>query len=254
MAGRPRAGRPKGEKDVALRKLVGEQVDQVLARAAGQKLPLTVTTRHGNRWVSLRSLLLSANGNGIWIKPPAEPGASLPYGLKEGEQVGVAFRIEPHKYTMATTIGPLGDCEGAEARSLKAPEKLSVTDRRVHPRVEVPHGRAAFWPGGREAEPDHMTPDRPIWTGTLVDISANGAQVRSGSDAAQYLETGDLVGLKLTFGDDEGVCIDAQFRHAVSGTDTANLGFQFVGLERSLENMEALERIVAVIEEIGTGG
>jgi c-di-GMP-binding flagellar brake protein YcgR len=236
---------------VAFRQLDKRQTLEVLTEVAAEQVPLAVTIRAHSRWVSLRSRLLAVEDEVFWIAPPIEPGSTAPYQLSDIEKLGVSFRVEPHKYTFVARREAAGRYDGQPALSLRIPSSINVIDRRMYPRVMVPEGtaRASFWPGGREAEPAGMTPDRPIWSGSLVDISVSGFQVRASADAARFLEPGDIVGVRFLFGlEEEPVYINAQFRRATFENNVANMGFQFAGVEQSLETMASLEIVVDKID------
>ncbi len=244
---------------MAFRQLGDQQTERILAIAAKRQIPVVITIRCRNQWTSLHSEFLGLEHHMLYVEPPREPGASVPFDLPKHEKVGVAFRIEPHKYTFAAHPGGLDDFNGTKAQALLWPEVVNATDRRVWRRLALPDGtaRAWLWPGGREAEPKNMTPDRPVWSGRLADISVSGFQIVTGVDASRFLEPGDIVGVRLLFDDgSEPMYIDAQFRHAVVGRDIAHLGFQFAGVEQSDESMKTLEAIVDRIEGLpgGAGG
>ena len=65
--------------------------------------------------------------------------------------------------------------------------------------------RISFWLGGQDSEPVGTTPDRPVWSGRITDISAGGFQTLVTSDVAMAIDLGDTVGLRITFGAGEEV-------------------------------------------------
>jgi hypothetical protein len=110
--------------------------------------------------------------------------------------------------------------------------------------------RVSFWPGGRAVEPKGLSAHRPVWSGSLVDISRQGFAVRTGWDSGQYLEVGDIIGARLLFeGHQVPVYANGQLRHAFMEGNMGVLGFQFVGMEDTDEGRSALAFIGARVEE-----
>ncbi len=239
---------------MAFRELTPQERAAVFRRAVKRRLSISLSLRSQNQWMALRSRMLGLDDGLLWVEPPTEPGLAEPHEISSGERVGGMFRIEPHKYSFMTRPGEGSRFEGASALPLLIPEVVHATDRRMYPRLNLQIGmaRASFWPGGKEAEPQGVTPERPIWSGRVADISINGIQIQTSPFAAQFLEPGDVVGVRLLFSQNaEPIYLNAQYRHAACGRNIASMGFQFAGLEQSVDGLEALESLAGWLEKLG---
>ena len=233
-----------------LQDLDDPQMHAALSEAAERRTPAGITVRVGNRWMTLHSRLLCLHHADLWLEYPHDDTGERPHEFASGERLGLSFKLKHHKYLCAPSSKRSAEVDlgqGASERVLCVawPVAMQRLQRRAYQRVAVPPGRiarAAFWPGGCEAEPAGTCPDRPVWSGSLTDLSAGGFQVRTAAEAPAFLETGFIMGCRLSFGADgsEIVYADAQFRHAQPDGDMALIGFQFVGLDQSEQGREAL--------------
>jgi len=126
--------------------------------------------------------------------------------------------------------------------------------RRAYIRAEVPANRivrASFWLGSAEAEPTGPSPERPVWSGRITDLSAGGFRMSVAAETAVGTDLGDIVGVRIVFGADgaETVYTDAQVRHIESQSDRAVIGFQFLGLAESAQGRIVLQMIAAKTTE-----
>ncbi|MFW6062190.1 MAG: PilZ domain-containing protein, partial [Planctomycetota bacterium] len=141
----------------------------------------------------------------------------------------------------------LDDGTPVSALSVICPTKMQRAQRRLYLRADVPAGRvvrAAFWLGGVEAEPRLDTPETPVWSGRVSNISAGGVQISAEAALGDLFDTGDVFGMHVSFGPGEGaVHTEAQFRHAEWNGQRVLLGFQFVGLEHTPEGRKSLQFI-----------
>ena len=93
-------------------------------------------------------------------------------------------------------------------------------------------------------QPAGTTPDQPVWSGRVVNISAGGLQLVSEQHLGDAVSSGDVVGVRISFGvGEQNVYADAQFRHTVAEDGKTHLGFQFIGLGLTPEGREALQVI-----------
>ncbi|HUU21590.1 MAG TPA: hypothetical protein VM389_03560, partial [Phycisphaerae bacterium] len=75
-------------------------------------------------------------------------------------------------------------------------------------------------------------------------------QFRTRDRAAEMLDPGDLVGIRIVFGTgEESVFADAQIRHVAAQDEDVAVGLQFVGLEQSDEGRQALRLIGSKVSE-----
>jgi c-di-GMP-binding flagellar brake protein YcgR len=147
----------------------------------------------------------------------------------------------------------LDDGTSVQALDLCCPTKMQRAQRRAYLRVDIPDNRivrVSFWHGGSGAEPDAGQPDKPIWTGRVRNLSAGGVQVAVEPAVAEQLESGDFLGVHISFGAGDGaVQADAQFRHTEIADGQALLGLQFVGLEQTQRGQQTLLSISRRVAE-----
>jgi len=229
------------------------QMREALSTAAQRRTPAQVTVRAGNRWTTLHSRLLHLHHGDLWLEYPHDGAGGHPHEFQNAERVGLSFKLKHHKYLCAppakrdATVD-LSDGQSERVLCVGGPAAMQRLQRRAYQRVPVPPGRivrAAFWPGGREAEPAGPCPERPVWSGQVSDLSAGGFQVRAAAEAVAFLEAGFTMGVRLSFGatGEDIVYADAQFRHAQDDGDMSLIGFQFLALSQSDEGQEALRTV-----------
>lgn len=233
------------------------QIQEIISEAASRHVPAVVTFRADSLWIQLRSRMVAADDERVLIEPPVAEDET-PHEFAPAARIGIAFKLKHHKYVCAAVVaGPqplvLDDGSSIQVLGLCWPTRMQRIQRRAFVRADVPPGcvvRASFWLGGREAEPDGTTPDSPVLTGRVTNISAGGFQVRTADRLPEIMESGYLVGVRISFGAGaEGVFADAQIRHAGPGGDGLVIGFQFIGLGQTVEGKDALRFIASKVKE-----
>jgi len=235
-----------------LQQLTGRQVDEALAAAVERQTPATLTIRAGRAWANFHSRILALRDGHLWLELPTadeDGGPSWP-AFAPADKVGVAFKLKHHKHIFTATVAGMEVGSGGKADAelkLCSPARMHRMQRRAFVRADVPPQRvvrASFWLGGLEAEPAGTTPENPVWTGRVLNISAGGFQLSLGGAAPKDMEPGDSVGVRISFGaGEETVYAEAQFRHIQRANGEAHLGFQFVALAQTPEGKHALELI-----------
>lgn len=227
-------------------------IRDILAEAVTRQAPVVVTVQVQGRWCNSHSSLTGKDAQRLVLDMPLnEAGAT--HEFAPGEQVGVSFKLKHHKYVfLAEVVGQQGPDDPGDRLSsprlvLKHPLRMQRLQRRAYIRAEVPAGavvRCSFWIGGLAAEPSGTSPDRPVWSARIVDISAGGFQARTADQTVFSIETGFAVGVRVLFGPGkEAIFADALIRHVAPDGDGAVIGFQFVGLEQSDEGRRTLKDI-----------
>jgi hypothetical protein len=246
-----------------LEKLSDNQKDSTLAEAAADNMLVTLTVRRQNRWVTFRSRFVIEHEGRVWIEWPKMSGQGDVYEFHLGEEAGLTFRMGHMRYIMPVETIAEEDYHDEHdgnhlALRLKSVGEMQRNQRRLHERVPMPSGqrvRANIWLGGRDSEPKEPTVGNPVWSGSVIDLSVGGALLRTNREAAEYIEAGDLVGVRVTFGETENAAIlDAQLRHAQPDNDMAMLGLQFVDTDHSQETLTAMGLVQAKVEELGKNG
>lgn len=242
---------------VGLQEIDVRQIKEIISEAASRQVPAAVTLRADTGWIQLRSRMVGADDERVLIEPPvAEDGT--PREFAPGARIGITFKLRHHKYVCeATVAGPhplvLDDGSSIQVLGLCRPTRMQRIQRRAFFRADVPAGRvvrASFWLGGREAEPNGTTPDKPVLTGRVMNISAGGFQVRTADRLPEIMESGYLVGVRISFGAGaEGIFADAQIRHVASDGDGFVIGFQFIGLGQTVEGKSTLRLIASKVNE-----
>jgi c-di-GMP-binding flagellar brake protein YcgR len=242
----------------ALQELTISQINQTLKAAAERHVPVTVTIRQGGSWANLRSRLLAVRNGRLLLEQPAAENGAPPREFAPADRLSASFKLKHHKHVFCATVAgvaPLALDDGSTmpALSVVAPTRMQRLQRRSFTRAAVPPGRivrASFWLGGRGAEPAGATPDRPVWSGSVTDLSAGGFMVRTTAESAKDVEPGDTVGVHIAFGAGDGrVFADATLRHADIQDNAALMGFQFIGLTETPEGREALQIIGRKVSE-----
>jgi len=214
--------------------------------------------RRADSWLNMPSRFLAIDGAKLLFSLPASGGdVAVSNDVTPSEKVGVSFKYKHHKHLFSSTILGVQDYPGQDgpvkAMALLCPTSMQRIQRRAFFRAAVPQNRivrVAFWFGGVDTEPTGATPEHPVWSGKVDDISAGGFQALTRDDVGMGLDVGDMVGLRMTFGlSAEAIYADAQFRHSKPCDDGALLGFQFVGLSQSAQGKIALRTIASKVSE-----
>lgn len=242
-----------------LQELNEKQISEALVGAAERQVPVTVTIRQGETWVNLRSRFLAIRGARLIFEPPGGLQGAPPHEFSPAEKIGLSFKYKHHKHVFSTTV--IGMDKVALAAdvmvpglALNCPTHMERLQRRAYFRAAVPENqivRVSFWLGGRDSEPTGTSPDRPVWTAVVTDVSAGGFQTRTTADVAMAIDVGEAVGLRMTFGSSgDKLYADAQFRHAdMLPEGDALLGFQFLGLGQTNDGKAALRIISKKVSE-----
>jgi c-di-GMP-binding flagellar brake protein YcgR len=239
-----------------LQELNRHEITQVILSAAERSLPLTLTVRQGQHWASYQSRLAGLRGRQLLLQAPQREQDAAPR-FHSGESIGVSLKLKHHKYLFLAGVADFGNEQAREGTGpllvLDHPTRMQRLQRRSYIRAQVPSGclaRAAFWVGGHLNEPAGGSPDRPVWNGRVVNLSAGGFSVRTSEECVRLLEMGYFVGTRLLFGvGQEAVYADACVRHIAPDEDGAVVGFQFLGLEYSDEGKSALQAISRKVNE-----
>jgi c-di-GMP-binding flagellar brake protein YcgR len=245
-----------------LHDLTTSQIIQVMNEATDRAVPLSITVRDEHGWSNYHSRLVMIRGQHILIEPPINDECQTPQEFAPDARIGVSFKLKHYKHLFTASVvgiqnAKMGDGTGGVDMSLLTicmPGRMQRLQRRAFIRANVPANRvvrAAFWVGGQEAEPTRTTDQSPVWIGRVENLSAGGFQVSTDGTAAQMLDEGDIVGVRLSFGTAAGdtVFADAQYRHIKADDLGILMGFQFIGLDQSPRGRQALQMIITKVEQ-----
>ena len=236
----------------SLQNLTNQQIDEVLYAAAERQVPATISVREPAGWAGYHTRMLAIRDGHILLESPAAEAGEKPREFGPADKIGVSFKLKHHKFVFTGTVAQtsqekLGDGSVRAVLHVCSPTRMQRMQRRAFNRSDVPGNRivrASFWLGGRENEPAGTTPDQPVWSGRVVNISAGGFQLTSEQSIGDAISPGDTVGVRISFGiGEEAVYADAQFRHCLKEGGKYSLGFQFVGLGLAPESRETLQVI-----------
>ncbi len=237
-----------------LKDLTIDEIAEALRGAADREVPVTLTVREDDRWVTCRTCLLSVGDTHLLLQMPVAAEGAPVHEFTPAEKAGMSFKLRHHKYICKVTI--VGQARRQQEPVLQVcwPNWMQKMQRRAFQRADVPSGRlarAAFWSGTSADEPAGDSPERPVWTGIISNISAGGFQVETDASAAEALDTGEPMGVRLAFGTArKAIYADAQLRHVAPTDGRTMLGFQFVGLGQSGEGRRILQEISSTVTEL----
>lgn len=246
-----------------LQELSIRQIDEAIQAAVDRQVPATITVRLDPGWETYHSHFVALDQGHICVELPRSPDGRPLHGFAPAEKAGVSFKLKHHKHTFTGTVAglearPMPDGQELPIIRICSPTRMHRMQRRAFTRAVVPEGRvvrASFWPGGREAEPSPPSPDRPLWSGRVINLSAGGFQLRMPHDAADQLQPGQIVGVRIWLGaGEEPVYADAQFRHRQAADGDVRLGFQFIGLAQTVDGRRALQAIGSKVGELQRQG
>ncbi len=242
----------------SLRELEACQIGEVLAVGAEKQVPIVVTVHCGDHWINLPSRLIGLGAGYCWLEMPGPDRSGNPYEFEVTDKIAVSFKLKHYKYLFTAGVSEIrlishDDIDATEAMCIYIPEKMQRISRRAFERVDVPGNRivrVSLWQGGRDVEPTSTDTDRPVFLGAVTNISAGGFRIRTDPNAADLFEVGDVAGIRMVFGPgDLSLYADAQFRHAAMEEECVQLGFQFVGLGRTEEDLKALQMLSQKVTE-----
>jgi c-di-GMP-binding flagellar brake protein YcgR len=236
----------------SLQNLTNQQIDEVLYAAAERQVPAAISVREPAGWVNYHTRLLAIRQGHVLLEAPSPVAGGQPREFRPADKVGVNFKLKHHKFVFTGTVAETSreKLEDGTVRGIVhvcSPTRMQRMQRRAFNRSNVPDNRivrASFWLGGREHEPAGTTPNQPVWSGRVVNISAGGFQLTTENGLGDAINPGDTVGVRISFGiGEEVVYADAQFRHCLEEGGKFHLGFQFVGLGLTPEGRQTLQVI-----------
>ncbi len=235
-----------------IQELENRQIDEAVASAVEKQVPMTVTVQKGRSWRALAARAQAMQDMHLLVtlaRTPRDAGVELAPAAK----VGVSFKLKHHKHIFTATVVSVDGSPDGPVLTICRPRQMQRLQRRAYNRAEVPANRivrASFWLGGRLAEPSVASPTTPVWAGRVANLSAGGFQVHVDGAAAEELEPGDSVGVRLSFGmGEQAVFGDAEVRHAEPTGGKAMIGFRFIGLDQTPEGRGAIQLIATKVAE-----
>jgi hypothetical protein len=247
----------------------GVDSQKVLQIAIDEKVPAIMSYLSKDKWHVAKVLVTELVGDRLKIESTNER-TKRPINIRIDQPVGISFKYGYGKFVFDTAVKDLEPSSNPETHRqgggtivLAMPGKIEVIQRRSYFRVNVPESlnvQVLLWHRSGNLKENHHPHDpadamKDCCHGSLVDISAGGAQVAvpqqqiktSGTD----FKKGQFVGVRFTpVPYETPVVLSAQIRNILPTADgsSASMGLQIVGLEASSEGREVLNRLIGVVD------
>jgi len=244
--------------------LEGPKTTEILQTAVDKGISVIMSYLSKNKWHVAKLVLTDLNQGSLAARTVNEYKKQHPLNVRVGQPVGMSFKYEYGKFVFDTTIvalAPSTDPHGGGAIIFETPRQIEVIQRRSYFRVNVPNSlkvKVTLWHRKGKSTHDEPLPGSqaeagPYCQGTLVDISAGGAQVMLDSNlpAGRPFRKGQFIAMRFTpLPYERPIVLNAQIRNALPRADgrTIFLGLQIVGLEASPEGRKTLNRLVGIVE------
>lgn len=243
--------------------LIGRRCDELIADAAYQKALLVLTCKSNGRWQTHKSRILdiAQARRALVVAYPRDVDEGT-LELARGEQVGVSFRNRSKKCLFSTTVIGKRQPRRTRMRSpnskallLEWPGQIEQLQRRVYHRVLISPDapvEVKLWEGGTNGLEQIPPENRKIVTGRLLDLSVGGTRIEVDPNDNPHFGINDLVGITFrTEPDEPEFLLEGCFRHLqAEDDDQVSLGFQFIGLEVSLETPPLLNRLARSVSKL----
>jgi len=174
---------------------------------------------------------------------PSQCEDAKPEEVLTKEECLVSFRLGSYRYFFdSKPIGPsewvMKDGKKIVALKIALPVLMERVERRAYERVDIPTEkriRATIWAGKVQ---------KPIWSGSVVNMSSGGLQMRTVKTALNFFEPGDVVNVAISFKPElEPVTVEGHFRHGTLDGNMCLAGLELASHNLSPQGQEALEVI-----------
>lgn len=250
--------------------LQGAQSQTILLMVVRDQSPAIMSYLSKDKWHVAKVVMKDLRGGRLYIENCHACGKPHPINIQIGQPVGVNFKHAYGKFVFDTTVvslEPSCDPEAGGTIVLAEPQQVGVVQRRSYFRVNVPRSlrvNVVLWHRTSHRYQDDRT--HAYSEGTLMDISAGGAQVilprkdarpcvapagSEGRAGESEFRKGQFLGIRFTpMPYETPLMFNAQVRSVLPTADQANLclGLQIVGLEASDEGRQVLSRLANVVE------
>jgi len=229
------------------------QHQQILAESTRLKRRVILTLNLPSGWRTVQGVFHSSPPPGgallvVEIIPlPDAPAMSWP---APGASVGATFRMGHKKCMFYSTLESVTRANGRDQVTLRWPDQLQQLQRRAYERAAPPEGTVVavrFWSEGDGAS-EKGGEERDVRHGQLEDISAGGMRIKAADP--KDIVVGKTYRCALTPRPGKpALVLDAVLRHHEAiELGRASLGFQFVGLETTMEGIRALDQLAQVVQ------
>jgi hypothetical protein len=234
--------------------LCGAEPRKVLQAVIDKKVPVIMSySSRGKRHITKMLMThLGANILEMEIAPRENP---QPINIYPDQEVSVNLKYGYGKFVFDSTVTDLKPSPNPQSGGIiviMVPNRIELVQRRSYFRVTIPKSlkvSAKMWYGSAKDEkgnPEHC------WCGTLVDLSAGGAQIALDASLKHNFKTGQFVALQFTpMPYEPPLMLNAQIRKTLLTADRNHIcvGVQIVGLEITPEGRQTLQRLCNVVEQ-----
>ncbi|KPK36083.1 MAG: hypothetical protein AMJ65_16720 [Phycisphaerae bacterium SG8_4] len=248
----------------------GVDVEKVLQIVIDEKVPAIMSYLSKDKWHVAKVLMTDLVEGHLKVESTSSSSRKRPINIRVDQPVGLSFKYGYGKFVFDTVVRGLEQSSGPEAQRegggtivLGIPEKIEVIQRRSFFRVNVPESlkvQALLWHRSGNLRDNRHLQDpayemKDCCHGTLVDISAGGAQVAVPNEVktrATDFKKGQFISVRFTpMPYEKPIVFSAQIRNILPTADckSASLGLQIVGLEASSEGREVLTRLIGIVEQ-----
>jgi len=248
----------------------GVDSEKVLQIAIDEKVPAIMSYLSKGKWHVAKVLLTDLAEGHLKVESTSSSSQKRPINIRVDQPVGVSFKYGYGKFVFDTLVKGLEPSSGPEAHReqggtivFAVPDKIEVIQRRSYFRVGVPEPlkvQVLLWHRTGNLKEKHHLRDpanemKDCCQGSLVDISAGGAQVAVPHEVKTQgtdFRKGQFVSARFTpVPYETPIVFSAQIRNILPTADgkSASLGLQIVGLEASSEGREVLTRLIGIVEQ-----
>ncbi len=237
-----------------------EEVVQALTDASERKASVSIAVETQGHWSAVRCAGLYFSNKTLLVKLPSDVTIETLHLFVGEQNVNVIYTNLNRNHVFSAAVTGMRKLDSSTYfLVLTLPEHIRRVTRRSSRRAFPPPGenlRAVIWPGGCSMYDYQQLPppETPAWTGNVLDISNGGMMARTHRDASNFLDRGDIIGIRLTFGRDQrDMLIDGSICHAQpDGKEMVLLGIRFFGIDTSQKAREDFLYCLDKIEEYRT--
>ncbi|MHC4741853.1 MAG: PilZ domain-containing protein, partial [Planctomycetota bacterium] len=193
----------------------GSQTEQILQNAIDHKVAAIMSYLSKGKWHVAKVVITAFDADTLSVQTTQSHHKNHPININIEQPVGISFKYDYGKFVFDATVTDLRPATEPGAGGtivLTVPKEIEVIQRRSYFRVEVPQSlkvKVAMWRRkGRDnvSKQESETPGEATTycPGTLVDISAGGAQVvldgpsDGDSPPDTQFRSGQFVGMRFT--------------------------------------------------------
>ena len=248
----------------------GVDSKKVLQIAIDEKVPAIMSYLSKGKWHVAKVMLTDLTEGHLKAESTSSSDKKRPINIRMDQPVGLSFKYGYGKFVFDTVVKGLEPSSSPEAHReqggtivFAVPDKIEAIQRRSYFRVNVPESlkvQVLLWHRSGNLKENHHLHDpahemKDCCQGSLVDISAGGAQVAVSHEVKTQgtdFRKGPFNSVRFTpVPYETPIVFSAQIRSILPTADgkSVSLGLQIVGLEASSEGREVLTRLIGIVEQ-----